>query len=370
MPTNQKTLIGAVVGWIPSIPLNTTTTLSLNAANTWLAFGFRLADTKILNKVKVRVSSVSGTLTSLSADIYSSTAAGSPNASIESSTTVTGGMPTGASWIEFTGFTTSCDGGTQYWIVLKNLTGTPASNFPAFIYGGGSSLSASPPMSARGTQGWGKQHTTDGSTWVTFLQLAAFMRLEFSDGSFAGIPIQNIATNAVQMVYSSREYGVQFTSPAATLKVRGIAMHNNSSVGSPTQNPYFKLYTGGGPPGVLLASTQDVPKELYGTSSWYYAYFTSTQTIPPSVVCTVTMAENTQTDTSANAFRFIEYTVEDNADSKALLPLGGLQRVYYDGSSWTLTDTAFASFALLLDTDAEISFTPSPNVFLRTLKAR
>lgn len=351
----QRPMPAALFGWCPQTPSNGVSSLSLNAAATWMAYGFMIPENKTLSKVKFRTGNVTGTLgaSDISVSLYSSSTAGVPNAAIEARTTLAAAIAS-SQWAEATGFTSALTRGTQYWIVVKNLNATPASNFVSLIF---LATQVIPTIVGGSTarQGWAKNHSTDsGGAWANGVVGGSNIRLEFSDGSFAGFPIQAAGSNGTQMVYSTREYGVRVVSPTnAKLNVRGVAMFLNSAVGTPTADPFFKLYTGETP--ALLASTDSFPRGIVTAAGWYQAYFSAAQVIDANTVMRVMLAEGAQADASANAFRAIEYTIEDNADSKLLMPTGSLKRSYYDGSVWADTDTATPAFALILDSDYEFA---------------
>lgn len=342
-----------ILGFLPRDMTAGPSTLALSAANTWLAQGFVLADDRTLNSVRAFLSAVAGTLTSLECHVFSDVS-GSPSASLSSTSTVTA-MPTGAGVVEFTGLTQALTKNTQYWLVFKNTTGTPGTNFPTYRFNGNQGL-PHPLAGSVGTWGWNKWHTTDGASWVSNVINGANFRLGFSSG-YAGFPFSQMAGAAVgQGVYSTREVGVKFTWPATwpTTNIRGITSFCRLT-GSPTQNPFYKLYSGSSPS--LVASTNEIPKaNISTTNGWRAAYFTSAQVLTPGTIYRVVLAEQTQSDTSSNWYGCAEYTIDNDADSKSLMPFGGtLHRTYYDGSSWTDTDTGIMGFGLIPDTAGEFT---------------
>ncbi len=337
-----------------STPAPSTTALS--AAATWLAISFSLPKTLTLARLKIYCTAVTGSLagTDLTADIYSD-AANLPNASIVSSATLTSAI-TASTWAEFggasTGFNTSLTGGNQYWAVFKNLNAVPASNFPTFQFG------TNNPASSffTGAYGWTKKHTTNsGSTWVGGTSQGTYgLRLEFTDGSFSGLPFQNSAVNGSALgVYATREYGSKFTSPSnAILQVAGLFLFVGAPAGTPTQPGRLGLWTGTSP--VNLAYTNSIPVTSMASASWLTQYFSATQTIQPGTVCRVTLGEVSQADSSSNRYNALSYTIENDANSKALMPIGGtMQQTYFNGSTWADTDTAICPCGLLLDTEGQ-----------------
>ncbi len=353
MPNQERW--GQLIGFAPPTPSNGVLTLALSAANTWLALSFVLAESKTLSKVKLLASAVAGTLgaTDLTCDIYSDSS-GSPGTSIESRNTVTA-TPTGAAWVEFTGFTTALTAGTRYWLVFKNANATPATNYPTFQWGGTDTspfLLGSPSPS----WGWTKKHTTDGSTWITAATNVSGLKLEFSDASFNGLPVQ-AAGYVTDYVYSTRELGTLITLPSTVkLNVRGMAMFLSKN-GTPAGNLRYRIYDG-----TTLLATSDAVNiaNVETTARWTPAYFSATQTLNAGLSLRAIAGITTGGD-ATNYIRCYGYTIENNADSKALLPWGA-QRTYYNGTSWAETDTGILPFALILDTDGEFTATGSGGV--------
>ncbi len=336
-----------------STPAPSTTPLS--AAATWLAMSFSLPKTLTLARLKIYCTAVTGSLagTDLTADIYSD-AVFVPNASIVSSATLTSAI-TASTWAEFggasTGFNQVITGGTQYWVVFKNLNATPASNFPTFQFG----LNNPASSFFTGSYGWNKKSTTNsGSTWVGGTSQGTYgLRLEFTDGSFSGLPFQNSAINGTALgVYATRECGSKFTTPSnAILQVAGLALFAGST-GTPTQPARLGLWTGTSP--VNLAYTNSIPETTLTGAGWVTQYFSATQTIQAGTVCRITLAEVSQADSSSNRYNAAAYTIENDANSKALMPLGGtMQQTYFNGSTWADTDTAICPCCLLLDTEGQ-----------------
>jgi hypothetical protein len=100
-------------------------------------------------------------------------------------------------------------------------------------------------------------------------------------------------------VYSTREVGVKFTSPAnATLKVAGLAMGIHGAVGTPTGQMRLNLYNGT----TLLGRTNPLSAITQGNDGWVRSYFSSPIQLPPSTVARVTLGETANADTSANTW--------------------------------------------------------------------
>lgn len=343
------------LGWLLSGP-NVTSTFQLNAAANRMAYSFVPDAARTLSAVRAYVSAVAGTLgaSDITCDLYDSTGTnGAPGSSIE-----TGKLPsstiTGAGWYDFTGFATALTANQQYWAVLTNVNGTPASNNCTFRVA--ADVSTKPSWgSTQNRQGWGTGTSTNSGSTYTSNATRSGHRVAYADSTYDGVPTSNAAAAAVgDGVYSSRESGVKFTSPAnATLRVAGLAMYVASKTGSPTGSPRLGLWTGSSPS--LLAYTADLPTTAIATNGmWVWSYFSSVQTIAGGTVCRVTLAETTQSDASGNRWNNFEVTWDTDSNSTILLPWdGSCQKTYYDGSSWTDTAGSLFGHALLLDTAQE-----------------
>ncbi len=297
----------------------------------------------------------------ITCDLYDNTGtngrAGSP---IE-----TGKLPsatiTAAGWYTFTGFTTSLTTNTPYWLVFKNANATPASNNCTFRFATNLTL-ASGYLNGINQGGarlsWSEASSTNsGSTW-SGNNTATCLRVGYSDSTYDGLPVSNVAAAAsADRVYSARESGVKFTSPAnATLNVAGISMMLAAVTGTPTANPKYGLWFGSSP--VNQGYTVSFPNGPNNFSNVEAApgQFASNIQIPPSTIVRVTLAEDTQSDTSSNGYNLTEFTWDTDSNSVILLPWNGTAtKTYYNGSSWSdsALGTSLFGHALLLDTAGE-----------------
>lgn len=324
---------------------------SLSAAANWAAYAFVPDEARTLSAVRVFASSVTGTLgaSDVTCDLYDSTgASGNPGGTLE-----TGKLPsatlTASGWYDFTGFTTAVSAGQQYWAVFKNANATPASNFPA-LQGVNSFLPAWLAGSSFNRESWGRATSTNsGTSWSQVTEFAGH-RIAYADGSYDGAPVSATASSA-DLVYSARESGVKFTTPAnGALKVSGLAVAIAIKTGTPTGSPRLGLWTGSTPSNLAYTASLNAPSN----TQWIYGHFASTQTVQPGTVCRVTLGETAQSDTSSNAYKLQEVTWDTDANSLALTPFGGtLVKTYFDGTTWTDTAGKVFYFALLLDTGGE-----------------
>ena len=290
---------------------------------------------------------------------------------VDATATVTT-TPTGALWVEWTGLTKSLTGGTQYHGILRNMNAVPASNYATFqtlaqytwpvAVGGGAAATAS---------GWSVTWSADaGATWGSGGGISA-IRLEYAGSLYEGIPIQNIAAETTNMVYAARGVGDVFITPLnATWYVRCACMWMTTKAGTPTGNAQISLYNGV----TLLATTTSTwPAGAVGAYGWYCGYFSADQTVAGGSTLRVVLNETTQADTSSNAYRVHQYTVENTAGSLALMPFGGtLQMTYTTDTTaspvvFTETATKIVPFALLLNTDGEFAATSGGGVLGRVV---
>ena len=318
--------------------LNTigTRTYALNASATWYAVSFVAPPAgPTLSKVLMYVSAVNGTLTAgaLECHVYSD-AAGVPGSSLASTTTVTA-KPTGAGWVEFTGFSYALTGGTQYWLVIKSTEAVPATNYATFrvvayitrVYNAvGSMLSVA-------TVNSGTAWATDSRTQV------GTTRLEFSNGAFMGYPLYDGTTGSTSYgVYGNREYGVVFHTPAGgRFNLSGVTA-NVRVHGSPGSGIQFRLYKGV----TLVATSKTVLVANIQSTQTTFAYFDSAQTLDPDSDYRIVLKHSGAAGDSSNCYSLGYGNLHDANASRALLPLGG----------WTQTSTADATAGPISFSDA------------------
>lgn len=350
-PVNFQTL-----GWIPGGAL-AATNLALSATATWLAMSGFSSRGKTLSKVHAYLAAVNGTLgaSDLSCSLYSDTGAGIPNASIQASTTLAGGAPTAAGWITFTGFSTAMTDATPYWLVFKNLNGTPASNFPTFRWSGnGNGPNWTAGWSGLTAQlGWHKVGTTNsGAAWATGVQTNVMgIMLEYSDGTFAGLGYETGSNDTTNGVYSTRKVGAYFTTPAnVKYNLAGLVLPILKA-GTPTGTARYEIYEDT----TLIATSNEIPlASVLTTQANIPALFASPPTLKANTVYRAVLAESAQADSSANAYRVGRFQVGNFAAALAAKPFNGTSKqTYYDGSSWSEADATWVVPVLLLLTEAD-----------------
>lgn len=354
----QSILGVQALGLTGNVAVPSTGSLAISASTTRLLFTFVPLDALTLNNVRFFVSAVSGSLgaSDISVDLVdfpagAITATTAPNAAIETRATVTT-TPTGAAWVEVTGFTTALTAGKVYGIVIKNANGTPASNNFTVRW----LTDISTRITGTSAIGWRKASSTDsGSTYGSSVTQVGGVRLEFSDTSVCGIPVSDISnTLAGDGIYSGRELGVKFTTPAdAKLRVKAVTARVHIT-GTPTGLLRFRLYQGTS----LVASTATFGN--WQSTQEVIGVFASVQVLEASTLYRVVLAKDAgDANSSSNRVNLYELTVENDAASKALLPFGGWVKTYWDGASWTDTDTSALMCGLLLDTSDAFDATSS-----------
>lgn len=349
----MKNRTGQFLGFTPFFS-NGSFTNALNAPGTWYGLSF-VADGQTLSAVRTYVSAVTGSLAAadISASLYDSAGVnGAPGTAIESGKLPTATI-TASGLYDFAGFTTALTAGQQYWIVFKNGSGSPASNYCTFLTANASLLPTLGAASFTGFWGVGSS-TNSGSTWSCSAHTN--LRVAYANGSFDGIVFTGTPFRSNDLVYGSRESGVVLKTPDnASLNVCGIAMQIVQGAGTPTGKVRFGLWEGATP--ANAGYTNANPAVMDGAQpGWAFAYFPSTITVPSGTVLRVTLAETSNADGSANAYRLDEIPTDPDSNSLALLPFGGsLRKTYFDGTAWTDDSPSggIFGFALLLNTAGE-----------------
>lgn len=318
----------------------------------WLAYAFISLLGGTVSKIRVYANAVNGTLAAgdLVCDLYSDSA-GFPSSSLQSSSTVTT-VPTGAAWVEFTGFSTALTVGTTYWIVLRNADSAPTTNYPTYI-----NFTTLAMLGSTADPGYSANlvytSTNSGGAWTRTLAAGAFV-IDYGSGDIEGIPLQSITTSDPQ-IYASREGGIKFTTPANSgLNVIGVAGVLTKN-GTPTGDLRYRIYSGSGSSPTLLGTTVTRPPASINTSRTPKPlYFSSVINIPASTIIRVVASETTQTDTSGNRYH-LEQFVLSSTDTGILVPYTTQPELTLstDGGA-TFTDTAnrWPGIWLILDGNA------------------
>lgn len=351
---------GGLIGWPMEALSGTYANWSPSIAANWLAQRFIAPESKTLNEVRVYCRTAVGT-PDMRLDIYSDNGSSGPNATLANTTTESG-YTTGA-WTDFTGLSLALTKGTPYWVVIQNVHGTPGSNYMALNYAS-SGIGPSLPSIATFNNEWGNcfaTSTNSGSSWTIRESNGPFTcRLKFSDNSYFGEPIEDNNNETTDSVYSTREFGVIFTSPAnAKLNVIGGAFQPEKD-GTPTGDLRFRLYNNT----TLLGTTQSIPVARVQTADrWVHAYFDSVVTIEANTANQrFVMSETTNSDSSSNRYYAMSQEWDSDSNSQNLKPFNGtLSKTYYNGSSWSNDTGRIIPFYLLLDDSAPFTATGSPS---------
>jgi hypothetical protein len=223
-----------------------------------------------------------------------------------------------------------------------------------------------------------KTTANSGGAWSTYQQVIPFVRLDFTDGSSAGMPYTNILADTTNVVQSAKEVGMMFVTQGVQLNVSGV-VGNIQDNGTPTAGWRFGLwnctglstcvnlgYTGAG----VVAK---VPNQVQA----FQAYFSTPITLPPYATIVVTLAEASNSDATVIYYALNSTIIDADTSctgasavhcSTQLKPLGGVTSVgaYCTGtcttySNWTQSTTTMYGIALLLaSASANAEFTPIP----------
>ena len=368
--TPNQLRFGNAIGYI--IPSGVTTAyFQLNAAAIWWSQGFVAQTAKTLNTVELYCSAVSGTLGSADTVValYSDTGAGLPNTSIESHT----GKCATAATLTVSGFTTTLVAGTQYWIVVTNANGTPASNNFTLAYtnqfAGQTMIPYYVNGDATGSASWGwmvKTSTNSGSAWSAPNSPNIGCILGFSDATYGGVLITNATrpgnVTTTDRIFGKQEVGALFSLPIhAKYNVIGVGMVLSRT--STPGNLQLRLYNGTTLVDTSFAITSAQVTTGSGGDS-YYGFFPTVHTIDCTAACTVRVTGNDATSGDANTVGYNPtwITIPNEAPALALAPMNGtLQETKTTDNTvgppatWTQTATNAVAAWLILDTNGEFT---------------
>lgn len=358
------------------------TNLALSTATTYGAFGFQVNASETLSEVTTYYSGTTGTPTALgsTAELHTDTT-GDPTAGSTETKTLAG-APSGAGAQTWTGYTTALTANTQYWIVFKNATATPASNFQTLQYFQNqpsiSKTSANSTITGANTLGgYVFKYTTDGTTWSSGGNnpIPAFgVRLKFSSGRYLGYMFTNSAQETSNTVYAARIWGVKFTVPSTwpTMNVTSAALQVGSAGTKPASGLVYKIFSGSSTtPGAATctSATRGAANISGSTGAYTPVNFASNCVLTANQTYRLVYAvQNASDGTNGNDYRSFKFTLENSAATKAQLPFGGITTTYStDGTTFTDTDTEAAAFQIFLDTSGE--FTVSASGGLKNLNS-
>ena len=228
------------------LPSNNATNLAHTSdgagnATIYSCWGF-VASGKTLDKVRIYAVAASN-LSSIVCEIRpeKSTGGCDTNGTSLATVTKTTSLPTGAGWVEFSGFNLATTAGKQYYAVLyNNSVGTSPSITYQYHNGTQNSFLGGIGTSAN----FNKAHGTAGSTFGTSLgAYVSGISFIYTDGSKQGMPTQVVTSAIASGFYSGAETGAKFTlHPEMDINVATVYMVVTALNGSPTGNLTFKLY--------------------------------------------------------------------------------------------------------------------------------
>lgn len=330
---------------MPIFPFQITTTpgsgtLALNTATTYIAFSLLVRKAVTFNKFRF-YSSGTGTVT-VGVELQADNGSSSPSGTALDSGTITT-YPTSGQWREcnnFTGYTLTP--GATYWVVIKNTSATPESNYPTvtFNYGMMPPWVNTDAVQVRNF----KKSTTDGTTWASGVATTAGVLFGFTNGTWMGVAATTggyFYTSGVDRAYSGVEIGaVGLTPDFAYLNVIGIWGWIRRVL-----NPgdlQLKLYSGTS----LIGQCIDVPEAQVNTGAAAISgFFPSNVLVPPKTIFRMTLTA-TAGDNASNYY----YTSGQNCDTDYPdnMP-SNLQETRGVGGVFTDTAGRVPAMALLLD---------------------
>lgn len=313
-------------------------------SQTWVDIGFVASASKTLSKVRFNVAAVTGTLgaSDVCIALYNDATNGDPGTVIETRCTVTS-TPTGAAWVEVTGFTTALTQNTIYHLVLLNANATPTTNFfrtNSLTVGDGAAGASGSNLVA----GYQLQTSTNASgSWTANTRLPGCV-VEYSDGTREGFPYKGIST---LQIYGTRKGGLEITiAPNGShLAFRGI-LASVAKTGSPTSLKLSVLKGTGNSRTAICTATGSIAGSLISTTRHMVIAWCAEGRVlvaPGDTIAIVGETTNTA-DSSSNRTNLgiIQFWSQDS-------DLVGLRSVLFDGSTWTTTDHEMAQMSLILD---------------------
>lgn len=310
--------------------------LTLNAAATWLALSWAQKGTKTINAIDVYISANNGTVANItcSCDINGDAAGIPDNAALagtSSSTINAGSWPAANNWASFAGFSCVVTDGSRYHLILKNLSGAPATDYPTFRYGAGGT-GQYVVDSATTLWGTSKVHTLNsGTAWASGAthNIVGFM-ISYSDGTYEGFPCSNIASEGIHIVQSAKETGARLTTLAhCRLNVIGVSIIAGKA-GSPTGNFRLKLYLGVN----LQRTSNPIPAVNFTGNTIKSGYFSKVDGSPDNLILEPSsdirvVASASGSDTGGNSYFPYYYTIQNSVAARSLMPFNGtLQKTY------------------------------------------
>lgn len=300
-----------------------------------------------ISKIRVYASAVAGTLgaSDLVCDIYS-VSAGVPNTSLQSSSTVTA-TPTGAAWVEFTGFSVAVTPGTPYAVVLRNADPTPTTNSITYRYLSNGNVNISSTTAPPVGQTYIGTSTNSGSSW-SISSNVLYVVIDYGGSVYEGFAAS--ATSTVT-VYSSREAGIMYVLPQGVNVVGVSALVYKT--GSPTGNLRYRIYTGSGASPTLVGTTGTLaPADVNTSSSGSKPlYFSSPITLMAGTTIRIVVSETAQSDASGQNYTLSHLTLDT---MNVWYPLTSVPKRTLStdgGATFSETNNSMPQITLLLDAE-------------------
>lgn len=346
---------GTQIAWPLPVEDAGASNFQLNSAANWLAVGFVAPSAKTLSTVEIYASAIAGTPAAgdFRAALYSDNGA-KPGTETEGVTN-SGTAPT-ATWLSASGFTASVTAGTAYWIVIKNLNGTPASNnFTIQRRSVGSTAWGVLGNAAAGSMGQmvAATSTDSGTNWTKSAAVTPLV-LTWSDGTKSGFPYMLTAANGCT-VYGTRECGLYFQNGPSAVHVRGAFAYAQES-GTITGNVRLRIYEGAATTGrTLVATSTETPPGLVSSTATFIAgWFSSPIILKPYAWYALVMSETTQSDTSSNKVQLTYYDIKSDAGNLGGVNMTGSPQYTLStdgGVTWTNTPLRYSHMGFFLDTE-------------------
>lgn len=205
------------------------------------AFGI-VGPGKTLDKIRIYCTAASA-LDSLVCEIRPEKSTGGVgiNGTALATVTKTTGLPTGAGWVEFSGFNLALSAGTQYFAVFYNNSSGAA---PSITYQLATYMQTTELAGQSTAQGFCKVHGVDGNTFATSANAGVTgLSFIYADGSRQGVPIQVMGGGLSSGFYSGVECGARFTvRKNCILNMAAAYFLTTTKNASPTGNVTVKLY--------------------------------------------------------------------------------------------------------------------------------
>jgi hypothetical protein len=356
--TVTNSMTSEAIGFAQASTFPNTGTLALSAGSpgvTWLAISF-MGQGQTLSAVSMYASAKSAAFTSgadVRASLYSSNTDGSPNAEIEQKNCSTTPDVGRLSW---TGFTTALTAGVKYYIVFKNYHATSTLTL-RWVTSGPQHMGAANLVHSQ----WVKTQTGDsGATWTSYVAEAMGLKITYSGSIYDGFPLNNSANTAgaTDGVYAAREVGNLFVCPLnGKFRVVGIGFNLSTATGTPQDTVRFRLYEGSTTTPTLVAtSLGTIPRQQVNNNT--YCLYITPYELKPGETYRVTIGGVTgggSAGDSSNYHRTFKFTIDDDPDSRALMPFDAYKTYTTDGTTFTNTNTEILPFVIVLDRSNELN---------------